>query len=205
MNFSDMLDHPPQLLWLPERGVGFFPVSAQPYDEAYWQRYRQYDATEMGAKLTQARIKFIKDNYGFLPQTMVDIGIGGGRFCMEAGCMGADINPVADRWLRDNGKQWDANTPVASLTFWDSFEHIAEPAKLLEKCTDMVFMSMPIYDDCEHILRSKHFRKDEHCWYFTEAGLRWYMRELGWAMFAQDFFESRLGREDIGSFAFRRV
>jgi hypothetical protein len=195
----------PTLVWLAERGVGYYPVTEQPYDDAYWQRYRQMDETQLGGKLTAHRIKFVKDVWGGIPKSMVDIGIGGGRFCREAECMGYDVNPAALRWLQDNDKSWDPEMGrVTAMTFWDSFEHIKNPAALLELCEDMVFISMPIYDNADHVLRSKHFRKDEHCWYFTESGLRWFMEQHGWALVAMDHFETFLGREDIGSFAFRR-
>lgn len=204
MNSLSLLQAP-TLVWLPERGVGYYPVVDKPYDDAYWQRYREMDETQMGADLTAHRIKFLQNVAGEVPSMLVDIGIGGGRFCREAGCMGHDVNPAAERWLRDNGKLWLPDGAAAyAMTFWDSFEHIHNPAALLEKCAEWVFMSMPIYDNSEHILRSKHFRKDEHCWYFTEAGLRWFMDQHGWTLVSTDYFETFLGREDIGSFAFRR-
>jgi hypothetical protein len=203
MNSLDLLQRP-QLVWLPEVGVGYYPVTEQPYDAAYWQRYRDMDATEMGRRLTQARARFILNTVGQMPQSMLDVGIGGGAFCQLTGCLGSDINPIAERWLSDNGKLWDRTCPVNTMTFWDSFEHIHNPADLLDKAQEWVFISMPIYDNGDHILRSKHFRKDEHCWYFTEEGLCWFMDQHGWKLIGVDYFETFLGREDIGSFAFRR-
>lgn len=195
----------PTLIWLAELGIGYYPVNEQPYDAAYWERYRGYDNSPMGAALTNARVSFVLDNVDqFDPLNTVDIGIGGGRFVLEMGCLGTDVNPVALRWLRDNGRQWEEK-PVQVMTFWDSLEHIHDLEPLLAKVREWVFVSMPIYDSADHIVRSKHFRKDEHCWYFTHAGFLLFMEQHGFEYVQCSHFESDLGREDIASYAFRRA
>jgi hypothetical protein len=93
--------------------------------------------------------------------------------------------------------------PAAS--FWDSLEHINNPDQILQYITDYVFVSMPIYENAEHVLRSKHFRKDEHCLYFTKDGFVNWMAGKGFDLLEISDFESRLGREDILSFAFKRT
>jgi hypothetical protein len=55
------------------------------------------------------------------------------------------------------------------------------------------------------VLRSKHFRPQEHIWYFTREGLVNAMKACGFSLVAESDFETELGREDIGTFAFRRV
>jgi hypothetical protein len=66
-------------------------------------------------------------------------------------------------------------------------------------------VSCPIYENSEHILRSKHFRKDEHCWYWTEQGLITFMRHYGFEVVESNRMESDIGREDIGTFVFKRI
>jgi hypothetical protein len=58
--------------------------------------------------------------------------------------------------------------------------------------------------DAEHALRSKHFRPTEHYWYFSRDGLVFAMKGCGFALVAESNVETELGREDIGTFAFRR-
>lgn len=204
MNSLDYLVAP-ALVWLPERGVGYYPVTERPYDERYWERYRQLDDTPMGRALTQARVDFVVTCMGHLniPRSMLDVGIGGGAFCEAAKCWGTDINPIAREWLRTKGKLWDGDCPVTTMCFWDSMEHIADLVPLLSKCIEWVFVSMPIYRDANHVIASKHFRKDEHCWYFTHRGLVWFMKQHGFTCVKRSTMETDLGREDIETFAFQ--
>ena len=37
----------------------------------------------------------------------------------------------------------------------------------------LVFLCLPLFTGPEHVLRSKHFRPEEHCWYWTRDGLLW--------------------------------
>ncbi len=60
---------------------------------------------------------------------------------------------------------------------------------------------------CEgcHAAGSRHFRRDEHYWYFTDAGLCVWMDRHGFQLRERDNIETLLGREDISSYAFERV
>ena len=41
-----------ELVWLPERGMGYYPVSGlPPYDAAYFDKYVEYAATTMGHRV----------------------------------------------------------------------------------------------------------------------------------------------------------
>ena len=191
-----------QLVWS-KIGVGYYPVQDQPYDQEYWSRYRLMDATEMGSALTQARIAMVRRHW---QGELIDVGIGGGRFVADcSGAFGYDINPHAIEWLFTKHKY---KTPYAGkvkcASMWDSIEHIDRFDELLNNVTDYVFMSTPIYEDANHVLRSKHFRKDEHFWYFTADGLIEVMKFLGFALIEANRIEETIGREDIGSFTFKR-
>lgn len=188
---------------MPEKGIGYFPVKDQPYDDDYFDKYVGYAKTECGKAITEARVKFVN---GHTLGGVMDVGIGCGAFIERRGSTcGFDINPQAIKWLQEKNLLADPRTaPYPSATFWDSLEHINNPGQILQYITDYVFVSMPIYQDAEHILRSKHFRKDEHCLYFTEDGFVNWMAEKGFDLLEIDDFETRLGREDILSFAFKR-
>lgn len=203
MNILQLLADSPKLTWHDDIGIGYYPVAASPYDDAYWQRYRAMDDTPMGEALTAARLALCAEHHRGI---VCDIGIGGGRFVSAGGYVGYDINPAAVRWLIDNcifGNPYKYD--FTALSFWDSFEHIKDPGPLLEHCLSWVFMSIPIFEDEAHALRSKHFRPTEHCWYFTERGLINVMRNYGFRMVASNSRETELGREDIKTFVFRRI
>lgn len=88
---------------------------------------------------------------------------------------------------------------------WDSLEHIADPAALLARVRQWLFVSMPIYRDREHCLASKHFKPGEHIWYFTDAGFIRWASGLGFDLRERNRIESSIGREDVVSYSFRRA
>ena len=191
--------------WFPEKGMGHYPVKETPYDEAYFKKYQGYASTELGQQLNRARISFVNSFYaGFY---LVDVGIGCGQFISGRNrtAFGFDVNPVGIKWLNDRGLFLNPyEQEIEAATFWDSLEHIEEPAKLLKNVSQWVFVSLPIFKDCDHVLKSKHFRKDEHIWYWTQPGFMSWMHEQGFSFQAHSTFEMDLGREDIQTFAFKR-
>lgn len=192
------------LIWIPEKGMGYFPVDEFPYDQDYFKKYQDYADTDMGRNITQARIDLVARHHN---GPLVDIGIGCGQF-VEArkGTWGFDVNPRAKAWLKQRGlfqNIYDGNRREA-LSFWDSLEHIKNPAMAVQQARKWVFVSIPIFTGCRHILKSKHYRKDEHFWYFTGPGIvKWFDRQ-GFHLVECNEMETMLGREDIMSFAFRR-
>lgn len=193
------------LVWLPERGVGYLPVTEAPYDADYWRKYEGYAATELGKALTKARVRLVRQ---WAPlRSVCDVGIGCGQF-VEAldGACGYDVNPVGVEWLVNQGRWLDPrHNPVDVLTFWDVLEHIPDPAPMLANAREWVFVSLPIVPgDGPPNVTWKHYRPDEHCWYFTRDGLIGFMRAHGFACVEHNTMESLLGREDSHTFVFRR-
>lgn len=193
------------LVWLPEHGMGWFPVPMgnQVYDQDYFQKYKTYEETDLGAKLTRARVAFVGKFYA---GPMVDVGIGSGHFIQKRPLTsGYDVNPFGVKWLEERSLFINPNlSQTSAVSFWDSLEHIRNPKTILDNIQKWVFTSLPIFRDCEHVLASKHFRKDEHCWYWTLSGFTKWMESHGFELRGTSDFESVLGREDIMSFAFRR-
>lgn len=191
-----------QLQWLPDLGIGWYPVTAQPYDANYWEDYRARDASPQGARLTELRRNLV-DSYW--DDAVVDVGIGGGRFVLEQpNAMGYDINPHAVAWLQERGAWHDPSLArIGAATFWDSLEHIHDPGPILRNVGRFVFTSLPIFTGIGHVRRSKHFKTDEHCWYFTRNGIVCFMSRYGFELVYEDRREE-FCREDIGTFVFRR-
>lgn len=197
-----------RLMWLPEIGIGYYPVpkDQHPYDGSYWDKYRGYDRTPMGDRLTAARLALVRKYIKEPQRIIIDVGIGGGRFVEEMDCYGWDINPDAVEWLAKHHALMDPwQTPVAAMTFWDSLEHIHEPSGLLANAKEWVFVSCPVFETPRDIQRSKHYRKDEHCWYFTKQGLSGFMEIHGFGLVEINSMEEEAGREDIGTFVFKRI
>lgn len=194
-----------RLAWLPELGFGFYEVEpGQPYDSAYFEKYRAMAATPMGAAITSARLDLVRR---WWTGPVVDIGIGCGTFVEAHGdARGYDVNPTALDWLHSTGRFCDPyRDAVDAITCWDSLEHIRDPGPLLAHARRWVFVSIPIFRSAEHAIASKHFRRDEHYLYFTEPGFERFMASQGFRLREADNIETLLGREDIRSFAFERV
>lgn len=191
------------LQWYEEFGIGYYPVTEQPYDNAYFERYKLMANTEIGVALNEVRIDLVNK---YTQDEVLDIGVGSGAFVKaRKNTKGWDINPCAKKWLSDNKLLKNPIKSTNSLTFWDSLEHIHSPKNLLQSAKEYVFVSCPIYTDLNHLQKSKHFRTDEHCWYWTYAGLIYFMKYYGFELIESNWQETEIGREDIGSFVFKRI
>jgi hypothetical protein len=118
---------------------------------------------------------------------------------------GFDVNPAGFAWLCDRGLAADPyHSPQAAVTLFDVIEHMPDFVPLLDNVRRWLFISTPIFRGPQHALASKHFRPLEHCWYFSRNGLVRIMRALGFELIEENTEETAIGREDIGSFAFKR-
>lgn len=213
------------LSWNAELGYGFYPVDPAewPYDEAYRVKYEQMAATSMAKRLNEHRVALAlhaaeKTEQAGKANTFIDIGPGDGAFmrelteCLPEGedfVFGYDVNPaMVERLKAENryAKPGDSYTPQHAwncMSFWDSFEHIHRPDKTIVGARG-VAMSIPIFRNRAHVLESKHFRPDEHVWYFTHEGIQAFMKKCGFKTKHYDDMETRIGREDIKSYIFLR-
>jgi hypothetical protein len=199
-----------RLTWWPEIGIGHYPVEAgiEPYDQEYFDRFDRDAHTPLGRALMMARVDFVDQHYR---GPLVDIGIGSGAFIERRQAEGQttyghDVNPAGVRWLEERKLRIDPyRVDVPAMTLWDVLEHIPNYQPLLERVRKWLFLSLPIFRDAEHVLRSKHFRPTEHCFYFTQPGLVFAMKLCGFELVTESTFETELGREDIGTFAFQRA
>lgn len=194
-----------KLQWEIDKEFGFVDILPREYDEEYFSKYVEYAATPMGKLLTSKRIAFV-DRWH--QGKMLDVGVGSGQFVKaRKDAFGYDINQTAVEMLKEIGCYADINDTVFfAYSFFDSFEHIRDHSHLLNSMypKTKIFMSIPLFRDVNHILRSKHFRRDEHYWYFTAQGIVKYMADYGFACLDVDNFEIQVGREDILSFVFEK-
>lgn len=191
------------LLWLPEKGLGFHPRLPMSYEGDYWASYLERDASDMGEKLTKARLDFVKSYID--PSEVIDIGIGGGRFVREADCRGYDVSKQANEWLDSHDRFCSPYaSPVRAITCWDSLEHIDKPWKLLKQVQEWLFVSLPIFVNPATITSSKHYKPGEHLWYFTHKGFIDWCKTQEFDLMEYSHIESELGRDGIVSYAFKR-
>lgn len=193
------------LVFLPELGIGRYPVpTSRPYDENYFANYQKLADTEMGRALTQSRIELVARHYD---GPVLDVGIGAGQFvAARPGTLGFDVNPVGLDWLNARNVYADLYASKwRALTMWDVLEHIDEPELAVQQATECVFVSIPIFTDAGDIIRSHHYRKNEHIWYFTDEGIRRWFAEQGFTCTEQNTIECQLGRKGVASYAFRRI
>ncbi len=186
-------------------GYWFYPVNDFVYDEAYFNKYKEYVDTIVGKMILNSRLKLVEDY-----NNVLDIGIGCGTFINnKKWSKGFDVNPVAIKTLKDTERWCDPYTEsfdkFDAVTFFDSFEHIEKPEKLLKNITSQtVIIVIPLFKDLEDILVSKHYRPDEHFHYFTLTGFLDYMINLGFHNIDFNDNESQLGREQIFTLVFKR-
>lgn len=192
----------PALEWKNRQWMGFLEISPRAYDSGYFDKYVQYEHTDTGKLITHARIEFVNKHH---EGDLLDIGIGSGHFVKSRPrTYGFDINPKGVAWLKERGLFRDPDGGFLAYSFFDSFEHIRDPSPMLDSMRSgtLLFISIPIFNDEEHVKKSKHFRPDEHYWYFTAIGFLKYMLKHRFTLIDADDFETRIGREDIMTFAF---
>lgn len=198
------------LTWNPS-GIGYCQPSVYSrliYDQAYFDAFDRNARTDLGRALMHARCNFVEQHYRGV---LIDVGIGSGAFIelrqrRRRPTYGYDINPAGIRWLEQRKLFIDPYlVAFDAMTLWDVLEHIDHFEPLLANVREWLFLSLPIFRDREHARTSKHFKPDEHCWYFTRDGLVSAMTDCGFTLVTESNIESELGREDIGTFAFRRA
>jgi len=199
------------LHWFPELDFGVYPVvaSEEPYDQAYFDKYVQMAKTEQGQTITAKRVELVNQ---FHTGRIVDIGVGSGAFVDAHGmAFGFDINPVAVEYLKKHDKYVpfpglldEKQTRFEAISMWDVLEHLRYPGKYLRWASRFVFLSIPIFENAENAVRSRHFRKNEHRWYFTRSSLKAFMAEYGFRCVHEEH-EPETGRESVFRFVFERT
>lgn len=196
------------LYWREDLGIGYLPSRGYDYGEMYWQNYLSYntDKGSVANRLNDYRKNFVMSKIPaqYVHSNLCDVGIGSGQFVEEMQCHGYDVNTYAKAWLENWGLWGDPyKKDYKILTFWDVLEHIDDPSKILSKPLH-VFTSLPIFEDLDHVMRSKHLKPDEHIWYFTDAGIKHFMGLHEFVCVDSGDGETKIGREGILSYYFQR-
>lgn len=173
------------------------------YDEAYFHKCASYDQ-DIADRVNEGRVALVdKYHTGYV----LDIGVGSGDFISKRPkTKGYDANPYANIWLKERNLYDDRIMDFKAVTLWDVLEHIDDPSAYFKHITRNahVFVSLPIFSDLTQIRQSKHYRPNEHLYYFTRDGLVDWMAMYGFSLKEESDHEIKAGRESIGSFVFRR-
>jgi hypothetical protein len=176
------------------------------YGEKYFETYVGYKDTPMEIRLNKCRNDLVSRHYG--NGYMVDIGIGSGAFIRSRPMThGKDVNRVAIEWLCKEHKHCIGLNNYPALSFWDVLEHVKQPQEYLDLVRNgaYIFVSIPIFEDLKKIRESKHYRPNEHLYYFTEKGFINWLSWYGFKLLEVNQEETLAGREGITSFAFKRI
>lgn len=180
------------------------------YDGAYYDKCKGYEDQAIARMINAGRIALVRQHFGDGP--VVDVGIGSGEFIRKRTSLGfptygCDVNPVAIEWLKRNDLWAEHLCEFGAATFWDVIEHVSEPEVYLRQIQHgcCLFTSIPIFYGLGAIRTSKHYRPNEHLYYWTEEGFVGWMSLHGFQLLDTQRFEIDAGRESILSFAFRRV
>lgn len=175
------------------------------YNEDYFNKCLSYEDREIALKINRGRIGLVNH---YFDGPVLDIGVGSGEFIKKRPkTYGYDINPVAVEWLKEHGRFSNRFEDFMCFTFWDVIEHVPDPGKYFDRIPRWayVFTSIPVFEDLTKIRKSKHYRPNEHLYYFTKNGLINWMQHYGFLFLQMQDFEIDAGREDIYTFAFRKV
>lgn len=195
-----------------ERGVAYqrdmrilLPPGQNAEGENYFEHYRKLDGQDIAKKINQGRVALVNKYVGEETEVL-DIGIGSGQF-IEArrNTFGKDVNPKAIEWLQAKGLQADNLERFYAFTLWDVLEHIREPARYFKHIPNgsYLFACLPTFN-LEKIRQSKHYKPNEHLYYWTMDGFPDWMKCYRFRLRERNLQETEAGRESIMSFVFQR-
>jgi len=197
--------------WDAENEIGYYPVSDTWYNNGYFEASKRNAESPIAEALNQFRIGLVNTHVGE-HSFVLDYGAGYGHFVFGRDfTLGYDIGEKSVWKLWKNGRFFDPYSEdmtkknIKAVTFFDVIEHMRDPILILRRIKDqIVFISLPIFRDKNHILTSKHFKTNEHFWYFTDKAIKQYMGEQGFLFLDRRDDETKIGREDIKTYVFKR-
>lgn len=205
------------LIWNKTYDYGYFPCDVwlehnslpSPYDQAYIDKYLGYEETTMGGAINKVRLSLVER---YTTGMLVDIGIGSGSFVKyrnyhyPSTTFGYDITGIdkVEELIGANRYVCPLRTEVLDATFWDSLEHMKDPAQVLCRVHRYAFFTIPVFTSLEQARESKHFWPEEHYYYWTRESFETYLGRHGFVVLEINDAECNLGREEVLSFACKR-
>ncbi len=174
------------------------------YGESYWQNYINIEDTPTANLLNEFRSN-IAEKYA---DSILDMGIGSGAFlkALKSNKYGYDVNPYAIEWLKEQKIYHDPynseNEEINGFCCWDVIEHMQNPSEFLAIIPPKahLFISLPVFTDLEMVHLSKHYKPNEHLFYFTTKGMIKFLEISGFTIKELRSDETQIGREKIMTF-----
>lgn len=148
---------------------------------------RYIDIDDKVRELAQARLHVLEEYAprgwtaeGYVHGRLLDYGCGTGRLVEEARAAGWDAHgfDLVPPYDKMPPGPWDV------VTFYDSLEHVPDPAALIRDLhPEWIMLSVPncLYPENQAwFMRYKHRRAGEHLWHWNRNGLRQFLFGLGY-------------------------
>lgn len=184
------------LLWYPDLGWGQWVPST--YTDDYHEAQRLRARTDFGSKLTAARADLVQAWCRPMSfDLLLDFGAANGHFVAEMNRRG--IHAEAHDLRDPHPELW--SQPWTIVTFFDSLEHVIDPAAHLQLARHCAIVTIPVAESREAWLASKHFKPPEHLSFWTTDGFpKWVRRFTPFRVVHHTAIEQDLGREGVATF-----
>lgn len=161
------------------------------YDQAYYKRFKIRAKSRTGQRIYRTRWELV-EKYCHGNTTLLDYGCGPGAFHTSGTngfkVSGYDINPYCGFTEPPTGD-------IGIMTMWDVIEHIPDPSAPINAYRPKhLFISTPNVEAIGHweIEKWKHYRPDEHLWYFGLNSLTGLLARLGYKILEYNFEEGAI-------------
>lgn len=206
-------DEKNHLRYCHNEGVAYqFPMKVlAKYDKTYLNKCLGYEGSDISNKINDGRIKAVA-KYSGETHRCLDIGIGSGEFIKRRNkydriTFGTDVNRSAIDWLKEFKCLREDLTEFDCFTMWDVLEHVETPESYFKRMSkgSVLYVSIPIFESLNDIVESRHYRPNEHLYYFTHAGFVAYMNNWGFRILEVQDFETKAGRENIKTYICKKT
>lgn len=158
------------------------------YDQAYYKRYKKRAKSKKGQEIYRSRWELV-EKYCHGDMTLLDYGCGPGAFHESSAngfkTSGYDVNPHC-------GFSVPPLHDIDIMTMWDVIEHLDDPSEPINTFRPKyLFISTPNVEAVGHweVEDWKHYRPDEHLWYFGLNSLTGLLARLGYEILEFNYEE----------------
>ena len=164
------------------------------YNKDYFDKYVGLGKTDLASRIHKNRWEIVERH---MPHgSVLDYGCGPGTFASHAPSeyevTGYDVNPEAG-CTNIPFHQFDA------VTFWDSLEHIPDfYGEIVRLRPKYLFITTPNLASVKcRIMAWRHYRPDEHLYYFDQFSLKVILNSLGYKIEEVNFDEGSLRNSSL--------
>ncbi len=165
------------------------------YNQAYYKRYKERAESEIGQRIYRSRWELV-ERHCHGDMTLLDYGCGPGAFHKASTngfeTHGYDINPHC-------GFPVPPLKDIDILTMWDVIEHLVDPTEPINTFRpEYLFISTPNVEAIHYraVENWKHYRPDEHLWYFGLNALTGLLARLGYKILEYNYDEGAIRDPD---------